>query len=229
MAELKRRIETGNRIGRPLPETERNAIQALRESWPGAFIGRASSSDMRRESDGAAESLAQGDRRPLDRLFDAMTCEPPDLIWSPEPADLTNQTLSFLSSYWLERCRNGALPPSREIDALELGPALGYVMLLEPVDGGSDFLYRVYGSRIVDYSRIEMTGRRVWDIPSPMVAAYFVATYRAVCRRREPLFSFHRARLEQFYAHWERLILPFVDEDGVVDRLLVGNVPSLQR
>ena len=212
-----------------MPDTDHNAIQALQESWPGAFTGPAPPSDMRREAEGAAESLAQGDRQPLDRLFDAMTCEPPELIWSPEPADVSNQTLSFLRSYWLERCGEGGLPPSRDIDALELAPALGYVMLLEPIDGGSDFLYRVYGSRIVDYSRTEMTGKRVWDIPSPMVAAYFVATYGAACRRREPLFSFHRARLEQFYAHWERLILPFVDEDGVVDRLLVGNVPSLQR
>ena len=184
---------------------------------------------MRREAEQLADELVDGNRNRLDRLFDAMDCSPPELVWSPPSADLSCAILAFLYQYWSERGRGADLPRSSQIDALDLGPALGYIMLLEPKDGGGDFLYRVYGSRIVDYSKAEMTGKRVWDVPSPRVAAYFVASYRAVCIRREPLFTFHRSRLAQFYAQWERLILPFVNDDGEVDRLLVGNVPSLQR
>lgn len=184
---------------------------------------------MRAEAEQVADGLVAGDRNRLDRLFDAMDCSPPELVWSSPSEELSCDILAFLHRYWCERRRGDALPLSSQIDALDLGPALGYIMLLEPKDGGGDFLYRVYGSRIVDYSKAEMTGKRVWDVPSPLVAAYFVATYRAVCLRREPLFTFHRSRLAQFYAQWERLILPFVNEDGEVDRLLVGNVPSLQR
>lgn len=208
---------------------ENNAILALRESWPGAFLVRDGDRDMRGEAERVADGLVTGDRSELDRLFDAMDCGPPDLAWSPPSSELSCDILAFLYRYWAESARGDALPLSSGIDALDLGPALGYVMLMEPKENGSDFLYRVYGSRIVDYSKSEMTGKRVWDVPSPLVAAYFVATYRAVCIRREPLYTFHRSRLAQFYAQWERLILPFVNADGVVDRLLVGNVPSLQR
>lgn len=208
---------------------ENNAILALRESWPGAFLVKEPVRDMRQEADRVAAGLVQGDRGELDRLFDSMDSSAPELVWSPASGDLSCDILAFLRHYWAERRRGTELPLSREIDALDLVPALGYIMLMEPLEGGSDFLYRVYGSRIVDYSKTEMTGKRVWDVPSPLVAAYFAASYRAVCIRREPLYTFHRSRLAQFHAQWERLILPFVNEQGDVTRLLVGNVPSLQR
>lgn len=205
------------------------ALEALRESWPGAFRVQGSAQDLRRDAMMAADRLAAGDRQVIDRLFGVMECDPPALQWSPEEADLDSEILVFLRRYWRERMRGDDLPLSREIDALDLVPALGYVMLMEPVKGGVDFRYRVYGSRIVDYSKVEMTGKCVWDVPSPWVATYFAATYRAVCIRREPLYTFHRSRLDQLFAQWERLILPFVDDNGTVDRLLVGNVPSLRR
>ena len=103
----------------------------------------------------------------------------------------------------------------------------GHVVVVR--EDGADFRYRVYGSRIVEYSKIEMTGKRIWDLPSPWVATYFAVTYRAVCLRGEALYSLHRSRLDQTFARWERLILPFVDADGNVDRLLVGNIPSMRR
>lgn len=206
-----------------------NAVLALRESWPGAFPGLNPMRDMRMEAERVATRLVTGDRRDLDRLFESVDNSAPGLAWSPDGAELSCDILAFLQRYWIERRHGDALPLSSDIDALDLVPALGYVMLMEPMEGGRDFLYRVYGSRIVDYSKIEMTGKRVWDVPSPSVAAYFVATYKAVCIRREPLYTFHRSRLAQFYAQWQRLILPFVNADGQVDRLLVGNVPSLQR
>lgn len=202
---------------------------ALRESWPGAFLGEAPARDMRLEAERVATGLVEGDRRELDRLFDTMDSNAPELVWSPDQAELSCDILGFLQRYWIERKRGDDLPLSSGIDAMDLVPALGYVMLMEPMDGGSDFLYRVYGSRIVDYSKTEMTGKRVWDVPSPLVAAYFMATYKAVCIRREPLYTFHRSRLAQFHAQWERLILPFANADGQIDRLLVGNVPRLQR
>lgn len=208
---------------------ENNALLALRETWPGAFLDRVASRDVSLDAERVAQGLVSDNRQDLDRLFDSLESNAPELVWSPDSADLACDILAFLRRYWLDRREGGGLPLSRAIDALELVPALGYVMLMEPVDGGTDFLYRVYGSRIVDYSKTEMTGKRVSDVPSPSVSAYFIATYRAVCIRREPLYTYHRSRLAQFYTQWERLILPFVNADGQIDRLLVGNVPSLQR
>src|SRR5690606_31340466 len=115
----------------------------------------------------------------------------------------------FLNRFWHEHRAAPDLPPSAAIDPFELGPALGILMLLEPVDGGNDFLYRLYGTVIAEYSGIEMTGKRVWDVPAPLVAAYFLATYRAVFDQRRPLFAHHTTHHDIQIARWDRLILPF--------------------
>jgi len=208
---------------------ESNAIAALRRSWPGAFRNERTPGGFREAAVAAAEELSAGRTGPIDRLFAEIGSDRPRLTWTPTEADLESPVLAFLHRYWQAHRAGGALPLSREIDAVKLVPALGYLMLMEPIDGGADFRYRVYGSHIVDYSKLEMTGKCVWDNPAPWVATYFAATYLAVYSRREPLFTFHRARLDHHFAQWERLILPFVNEDGAVDRLLVGNIPSLNR
>jgi hypothetical protein len=208
---------------------EIRALEALRQSWPGAFRVQRSTEDYRGSAQMAALELVAGGQGEIDRLFREMDIRRPHIVWAPKAEDLPAGPQRFLLDFWCARQREGAPPRSATIDALDLKPALGNLMLLEPVDQASDFRYRVYGSNIVEYSRVEMTGRTVWDIPAPWAAAYFVATYRAACERIEPLYARHFARLDGQATAWDRLILPFVDADGWVDRLLVGNIPDLER
>lgn len=99
-------------------------------------------------------------------------------------------------------------------------------MLLEPVDDGEDFVYRVYGTNIARFVGLEMTGKRLTNGPLPPFAqALFLVGYRAVLKRQEPLLSRHVAPTDFVMATWDRLILPFVDEDSMVTRLLVVNEP----
>jgi hypothetical protein len=173
-------------------------------------------------------AVIEGRSGPVDALFREIDSPAPVLRWAPDDAVLESPPLRFLNRFWRDRRGTSGLPPSATIDPLELGPALGYLMLLEPVDGGIDFLYRLYGSIIAEHAGIEMTGKRVWDVPAPLVAAYFVATYRAVLAERRPLFAHHATHHDIQIAQWDRLILPFAGADGRVDRLLVGNMPSLR-
>lgn len=211
----------------PSPTPEASHIAAVLDAWPYALRDRWSPAELRDAASRAATELVAGRSESIDTLFAEMRSPAPVLRWQPQEAELAPPQLRTLHRYWND-CRGAdELPPSSRIDPLQVTSALGYVMLLEPVDGATDFRYRVYGSRIVEYSRVEMTGRCVWDIPAPLVAAYFVATYRAVVTRRQPLFAHHRTHHAIQIAQWDRLILPFVGDDGAVDRLLVGNVPSL--
>jgi len=190
--------------------------------------GRSPSPELLREVERIVDELTGGPPGAIAALFAAIDSPPPTNRWDPREDELQDGPLRFLLRFWHDRAKAGGLPASRSIDALELGPALGYVMLLEPLDGGTDFAYRVYGTIIAEHAGIEMTGKRVWDLPAPLVAAFFVATYRAVCQERRPLFSHHTTHHTIQVAHWNRLILPFADADGTVDRLLVGNVPHLR-
>lgn len=156
-----------------------NHIEAVLDAWPGARHPGRTSAGLRDVAIDAGRELASGRTEIIDALFADMSSPRPVLRWNPTPDHIDPPQLRFLADYWDACSQGGALPLSSRIDPLDLVPVLGFVMLLEPVADGADFRYRVYGTRIVEYSRVEMTGKCVWDIPAPLVAAYFVATYCA--------------------------------------------------
>lgn len=174
----------------------------------------------------AAAELVEGRFEAMYDLFEAISSPRPVLKWQPDDADLESEHLRFLHDYWRRRARADGLPLSSGIDALDLKPVLGYVMLLEPTETDDDFLYRVYGSIIAEKGGLELTGKRVSEVPSSMVAAYFLATYRAVVVRRCSLLARHTTHHTIQITQWDRLILPFANPSGRIDRLLVGNIPG---
>lgn len=204
------------------------AIGAVRQVWPGAFRAERQPPDLEALTGELTRAVIEERGDPVDALFRDIDSPPPALRWVPEDDFLKPPALRFLNRFWRERRGTAELPPSSGIDAMALRPALGYLMLLEPVDGGTDFRYRLYGSIVAEHAGIEMTGKRVSDVPAPLVAVYFLATYRAVLAERRPLFAHHATHHDIQIAQWDRLILPFADAEGGIDRLLVGNVPSLR-
>lgn len=151
----------------------------------------------------------------------------PTLVWSPTPGTLEHEPLRFLMDYW-QRLRGGEdVPHATKIDPVEMRPALGNVMLLDVLDGGADFRYRLYGSKIAERAGFDMTGKRVSEIgTSTAVATFFVYVYQAVLKRREPIYTEHRPPASIQVTKWYRLVLPLADAAGMVNRLLVGNIPG---
>lgn len=210
-----------------MPQFKNRTAAALNQAWPAAATELVSDVELDRLVDDVTDSVIDGRRGDLSALFERVRSPtPPVVTWGPDDLDLANHPrLAHLHRFWQQRRRGAGLPLSSTIDPLELGPALGYVMLMEPVGGGEDFLYRLYGTAIADRSGLEMTGKRVRDVPVPLVAVYFLATYRAVLMTRRPLYTRHSTHHAIGFDDWSRLILPFDDAEGRIDRLLVGNVP----
>src|SRR4030095_5993262 len=93
---------------------------------------------------------------------------------------------------WLD-CRAGAaLPPARSIHTLVLRKALGYLLILEPIAGFTDFRYRLYGSQIAEWYKRDMTGRCVSEFPSRAAAVYGQED-RALCALRRTVYTEHAA------------------------------------
>jgi hypothetical protein len=120
---------------------------------------------------------------------------------------------------------HGAAPRLLRIDAVELKAALGYMMLLEPVEGGRDFRYRLYGGELARISGFDMTGQCLSDHPVSSYAAEFgIAIYRAAMRRRRPLYTVRHPVGAKVARRWQALALPFVDDAEAVTRLLCATV-----
>jgi hypothetical protein len=150
----------------------------------------------------------------------------PELVWSPTAGVLPSSQLHFLLDYWRERAGERRTPTIRDIDPIEMRPALGFIVLTDVIEGGADFRFRLYGSGVAAVSGFDLTGKRLSEHPAPdYVGAFYLALYRAAYRRAEPVFTSHRPPLALHTHAWHRLMLPLADDTGEVVRFLSGNVP----
>jgi hypothetical protein len=159
-------------------------------------------------------------------VFAAAGARGPELRWKPPLDSLDTPQHRFLLRYWDDLRGTRAWPLVDEIDAIELRSALGYVNLLEAVEDGRDFRYRVFGSVIASVSGFDLTGQLTsTPYASPYIVEFGVAAFRAARQRGEVLSTQHGPPATVYTASWHRLVLPFGDEHGEVTRLLVGMVP----
>jgi len=145
-----------------------------------------------------------------------------DVVRSPAPAALRATANRFLLEYWLAH-RRGAMPPVSAIDPVRLAPALGRILIVEPVEQGADFRYRLFGTDVAAVSGIEMTGKLLSAHPMPVeLVSFGLALYRNLLARPEPVQTVNLPPTK-LYSSWERIVLPFAGADGAVTRFLVGN------
>ncbi len=181
----------------------------------------------RHEAAAIARSLADGDPAPMNALFADIGCPPPSLIWNPRPEDLELEPLRFLLDHWNQRRGARPMPAYREIDPLDLRPVLGSVSIVEVADGGTDPVYRVYGTSTAARMGVEMTGRSLWTAPVGLKMRIFhVAAYLAVHLRGEPLFTHHVTPTRRPVGESQRIILPLANGGARPTHLLVGIIPG---
>ncbi len=171
-------------------------------------------------------AIAVGDIAAIAATFAQHGAAAPGLAWNPVPERFDADSLRFLTSHWHGLARPGELPHFKQIDPLALRPALGYIMLLDLVEDGRDFRYRLYGSMIASVSGFDMTGKLLSEHPaSPYVTEFAMAGYRAAVQRREPVFTERHPVGAMRATRWQRVALPLVDDGGTIVRFLAGTAP----
>ncbi len=174
-----------------------------------------------------AADLAAGDSTSAGRLFLENGGQPPIVLWRPRPEAISVPQLAFLVQYWdsLPRAAGAATPHLRSIDPQAMRKALGFVALIDIVDGGTDFSYRVYGTRIAERYGSDLTNRKTSEIDDgSYAAAFLVAVYRAALKRAEPVFTEHFPSPRSSSAKWSRVVLPLIGDSGGIERFLAGIV-----
>jgi hypothetical protein len=141
----------------------------------------------------------------------------------PDASSFEDRRLGQLLDYWRALPRTGDLPAVETIDPAALVFILGWLMIIDPIDGGVDFSYRLYGTNIAEVTGRDLTGCKLSD-SFPQVAAFASAVYRDAMRDRQPVLTRHTPPRQIMVSRWERLILPFAGPDDSVARFLVGAV-----
>jgi len=183
----------------------------------------------RAQIDRVAAEVAAGNYASLTRMFRAEGIREPELIWTPTNQDLGSSQHRFMLEYWGGLEKGARHPLQSALRPEEMGPVLGNVILLDVIEDGWDFRYRLHGSLIADRFGVDLTGLLTSQYPFETWARFFLIKYRAILATGRPLYSAHWAPSQIAATHWERLTLPLEDGAGVVTRLLIAVVAGTWR
>jgi hypothetical protein len=140
-------------------------------------------------------------------------------------SDITDARLRRLFEHWDARRRGARLPNRAAIDVVELKPWLGNLLLIEVIDGGRDFRYRVYGSTLAQYYGRDLTGKTIAEARAE-TREIVRSEYLSVVREGRPLLVKRDRPVLHRQARVAKLILPLTCDGSSVGMLLVGAYPE---
>jgi len=182
-------------------------------------------------ADRAAALLASDRIDDVVALFDSPETDRPFLRWSPSVDELPNETMRGFLQTWdaLPRRDGQNLPNHEDFDVFDFRLSMGYMFYLDVLEEGADFRYRVFGSRLAEFAGLDWSGRTLSSYPASTYSRDFMLTgFKAILLRREPLQTQHSSPRNHMIATWHRIVVPLIDDGGVISRILGMNVPASQ-
>jgi len=134
---------------------------------------------------------------------------------------VTNAEIAELWRYWDRKRTANQFPSRQDIDPSDLKNQLGRLHILD-VEGPAIFRYRLYGSRVTNPGRNDMTGRTTMDYDDKEFAKMVTRHLSKAIEIGEPACYEIEARLSgQLYAY-TRATFPLATDHINIDKLLVG-------
>lgn len=138
------------------------------------------------------------------------------------PIELRCPTLGRLWTYWLGRCRDGALPARRDLDPLDIPFALSRLALVDVLRAPLRFRFRLMGTDIVSRMGVDLTGKMLDQYPDPEQRQLMLERYRHVAETAAPLALDEDRVLDGKLWNRELLFLPLALDGALVDMVMVG-------
>ena len=134
---------------------------------------------------------------------------------SEAPADVRE-----LADYWHAKRGDRHFPARRDIDPVDLRPYLGNLCILTVVEAGSDFVFRLFGSKLADDIHPDFTGKSVRELRPEALAAAVHQQLEEPLSAAEP--RYYRVDLtgSGFGFDYERLVLPLAEDRRTISDLL---------
>ncbi len=130
--------------------------------------------------------------------------------------------LGGFARYWEGRRGGRDIPDRSDIDVLDLKPWLGWLNMLDVIDGGRDFRYRVFGTHHVARLGADVTGKLASE-STAAVRAHFTLFLGSIIATRRPVLT-HVTQRNMATGHayeWRRLGVPLTRGASTVDAVLV--------
>lgn len=133
--------------------------------------------------------------------------------------------LHNLLALWESRRAGRSVPARQDIDVLELRPWLGWLTVMDMVEDGTDFVYRIFGTSQAAQIGMDLTGRRASSCPA--VTPSFLRNLREAASAARPIFGTRVVEISaRGYAYrWQRLILPLTRRTEAIDTFMILAAP----
>ncbi len=128
--------------------------------------------------------------------------------------------LIALYQVWAGQCRNDTLPAAADLTPVSLRRWLDNLVVVDLLPG-SGVRYAYYGDNLAAAFGTDMVGRTIDHLPGEQ-RSLLTAEYEAMRRNRLPTSRRYTADFDGRVQTWERLVLPFFDEQGQVEKVLVA-------
>jgi hypothetical protein len=125
-------------------------------------------------------------------------------------------------TYWAQKRGGRLMPCKRDIDPTELPRRLlPNLQIIEAIDGGARFRYRLVGTASVEAYGSDYTGCYPDEMFSDERLNFIQSIYRSVCELKTPLFTqnrYHTTKNVDVFAN--RIYMPLSAADDTVDFIL---------
>ena len=140
------------------------------------------------------------------------------------------EILREIYRYWRGKCREGALPSRADLDPIDIPALLAHVFLIDIVDGGRDFRYRLLGTHIVESVGFEFTGQLVSEFMRDHEEELRAQDYHKLVESREPQHVIgNMVAFGRDYMSYERVLCPLSSDGEAVDMIFGGLCFQLER
>jgi hypothetical protein len=125
-------------------------------------------------------------------------------------------------TYWRAIRRARAMPSRRDIDPTEIGLLLPHLQLIDVIDGGARYRYRLAGTSLVTAFGREYTGKYLDELFAGERLAYAQRVFAMVYSRQRPVFLRNRySTTRDVDMMANRLYMP-LSEDGRSVNVIFG-------
>lgn len=139
--------------------------------------------------------------------------------FDPSPDAITSPRIHRLLAYWLEKRGNRPMPTRDDIDPGEIRDLLPNIVMVD-IEVPFRVRYRLVGTRVADFNRIDFTGRYLDDLRWDGLGRYSRA-YRYTCDHGVPVYGVDTWPLARDHSGRSEIgILPLSPDGKTVDRCI---------
>ncbi|WP_022729336.1 PAS domain-containing protein [Fodinicurvata sediminis] len=135
---------------------------------------------------------------------------------------ITAQRLRDFHAHWKNLCNGAAVAERSAFDIVEAPLDLvGHLILLDVLEGGQDFGYRLVGTKVAEEIGRDFTGETVLQYHARHESREVIDGYAEIVKTGQPhLYQGNLYDLGRDYVTYERLAVPLTDSDGRIAFIL---------